>query len=180
MTETERPSVSLLDLHVSSFRFSLLGVASALGVLLFQMMNVAQVGEVGHTLFGTTSHGIWVSTPEILSLVVVCYVLGELAAAGIILSALALSFAVAEPVFIAATIGSKVMAVIFVAIGRRLGAGLLVSMLLALEVDVVAFALWAGLPSIIATSMAVRLALWVGVVVTVEACVVTEEKLWRT
>lgn len=140
---------------------------AALGVLLFQMMNVAQVGETGHTLFGTTSHGVWVSTPEIFLLVMVAYLLGELAACGIILTSLAFSFAVTDPHFVAATIGSKVLALAAVGGVRRLGWGILPATLLALEVDVLAFALWAGLPQIILTSLLIRLVLWLAVAASV-------------
>lgn len=150
-------------------------VFSALLVILFQQMNVEQVGEIGHTLFGTTSHGIWVSTPELFCLVIVAYLLGELTAAGIIMTSLALSFAVQSPAFVAATIGSKVIALGAVAVVRRLGAGMLPAMLVAVEVDVIAFALWAHLPQIIGPSLAIRLVLWAAMVAVDQVALTVRE-----
>ena len=143
---------------------TLLASAYSAGVVLTQVMNVAQVGVVGPTLFGMTSHGIWISTIELQLMVLLQTLLGSFAALGIIATSFAFSLAVKTPSFIGPTIWSKVVsllatAVIFWLADRYKWSKLTainIAWFVALEIDVFAFALLAGLPEIINTSLIIR------------------------
>lgn len=147
---------------------TLLALALAIGVILFQVYNVEIVGTGINTLFGPVSTGIWVSTIEIEMMVALQMLLGSFTALGVILTSFAFSLAVKNPSFVGPTIWSKVITLLSTAIiiyicGRKkqsnmvtLGSALLVG----LQVDVFAFALLAHLPSIIVPSLLIRFTLW--------------------
>lgn len=131
-------------------------------IVVTQMMNVAQVGVIGPTLFGTVSHGIWISTIELQLMVLLQLVLGPLAALGVIFTSFAFSLTVAEPSFIGPTVWSKVAALAITALVFHFCRNwktihkVNLAFFAALQVDVLAFALLAGLPEIIQTSLIIR------------------------
>lgn len=134
----------------------------AILIVITQMMNVAQVGVIGPTLFGTTSHGIWISTIELQLMVLLQLILGPLAALGVIATSFAFSLTVAEPSFIGPTIWSKVAALAATALVFHFAKKwktihkVNLAFFTALQVDVLAFALLAGIPEIIQTSLIIR------------------------
>lgn len=134
----------------------------AIGVVLTQVMNVKQVGVIGPTLFGTTSHGIWISTIELQLMVLLQLLLGPFAALGVIFTSFAFSLAVSAPSFVMATVLSKVFAlagtvgVFHLTKKWKTRHRLNAAFFTALQLDVLAFALLAGIPEIIQTSLLIR------------------------
>lgn len=136
-------------------------------IVLSQMMNVAQVGVIGPSLFGTVSHGIWISTIELQLMVMLQSILGPFAALGIIATSFGFSLIVTDPAFIGPTIWSKVFALgaasLVFWLGKRYKWGTLAKINLAFisaqMIDVLAFALLAGLPEIITSSLIIRIVL---------------------
>lgn len=114
------------------------------------------------------------STIEIQLMIGLQRLLGSIAALGIIGTSFAFSLAVKSPSFIGPTIWSKVItllatALIFYLAKKRdwtpvqtMSAAFFVG----LEVDVFAFALLAGLPQIIVTSLLIRATLWAATMLT--------------
>lgn len=153
-------------------------------IILTQMMNVAQVGVIGPTLFGTTSHGIWISTIELQLMVLLQSLLGPFAALGVIATSFAFSLVVSDPTFVGPTIWSKVASLLAAAVvfemGKRFNWKKLTSVNLAfftaLEVDVLAFALLAGLPEIIQTSLIIRAVLHFTTMAIVYGCLYYYQK----
>lgn len=154
----------------------ILAVGCALGINLTQAMNVASVGQPIDTLFGWTTEGIWPANLTLYCMVALAWLLGPLAAAGALLTALGVSFAVSDAVQIAPTLGGKVFSLLAVAVawkllGRR---SLHWGFAVALAADTIGYAALYGHMEIIWSGFGNRVVWWIALYMAF----VAGEKTW--